>query len=74
MEIYRAIKTVKKYGFVLCEGIVYIKKDGRQIVDSENDMVVLPRQNFNKKGTFYEVFKAGKDYITKEYKVLEKVN
>lgn len=73
MEIYRAIKTVKKHDLVLCESIVYIKKDGRQITDSERDIVVLPRENFNKKGTFYEVFKARDGYISKHYKVLERV-
>lgn len=70
MEIYRVEKTVKKFNLVLCKSIVYIKKDGRQIIDSENDMVVLPRQNFNKKGTFYTV---DNNHIAKYYKVLERI-
>lgn len=73
MEIYRAIKTVKNGELVLCEGVVYIKKDGKQITDSEQDIVILPRQNFNKKGTFWDVFKVRDGYIGKYYKILERI-
>ena len=45
-EVYRARKIVKKHDLVLCDSIVYLIKDGRQITDSENDMLVLPRKYF----------------------------
>lgn len=77
-EMYRAKKIVKKNikgkPFVLCEGVVYLVKDGRQITDSEGDVLVLPRQNFNKKGTFWDNFYYGtKNQCYKEYTILEKV-
>lgn len=74
-EVYRARKIVKKYNLVLCDSIVYLVKDGRQITDSEQDILVLPRQNFNKQGTFWDNFHYGtKNQCSKHYTILERVN
>ena len=73
-EMYRARKIVKKRDLILCDSIVYLVKDGRQITDSEGDILVLPRQNFNKKGTFWDNFYLGtKNQCTKHYTILERV-
>ena len=74
-EVYRARKIVKKHDLVLSDSIVYLVKDGRQITDSEQDIVVLPRENFNKKGTFWDNFYCGtKNQCSKHYTILERVN
>ena len=74
-EVYRAKKTVKRYDDVLCESIVYIVKIGKQITDSDGDLLVLPRQNFNKQGKFWNNFYVGtKNKCTKYYKILERIS
>ena len=73
-EIYRARKMVKKYNLILCDSIVYLVKDGKQITDSEGDILVLPRQNFNKQGKFWDNFYTGtKNQCSKHYTILEQV-
>ena len=74
-EVYRARKVVKnRNGLVLCDSIVYLIKDGRQVIDSEQDLVTLPRYKFNKKGTFDYLYKPQtKEMQIKYYTILEKV-
>lgn len=77
-EVYRArkrvIKVVNRRDVILYEGIVYLVKDGRNIIDCEQDMLVLPRNNFNKKGEFWDNFYVGtRNQCSKHYKILERV-
>ena len=77
-EVYRARKIVKKNikgkTFIMCDSIVYLTKNGRVIMDSEQDVLVLPRYKFNKKGEFWDNFYVNtRNQCWKEYKILEKV-
>lgn len=75
MTIYRAKKTTKIQGNkVMCETVVYITKNGRQMTDSDGDIAVLPRKELNKQGTFMSNFFSNKvlgKLSWNEYKVLD---
>lgn len=73
-EVYRARKVVKKDNIVLCDSIVYLTKNGRQIIDSERDLVILPRYKFNKQGKFWNVFYYNTpNQCSKHYTILERM-
>lgn len=75
-EIYRAIKTTRTCDTILSTSIVYVKKEGRYIEDSEGTTLTLPRKDFNKKGKFSSRGYRNKIlnyWVWDDYKITEKV-